>query len=1135
MSRNRIFWQAGIAVALSVLFAFSISTCRSVPSVAEPTPDAARAIIEASDIEGGLIVHLGCGTGELTAALKTSDAFVVHGLDTSADNVSKARALIRGGGPYGPVSASTWNGEELPYVANFVNLLIDERSGAVDRKSVREIERVLAPRGVAMVKGSLDPRLLISATRRSPSPLPGWTMIVKAWPEAFDEWQQHLHGADNNAVSRDSAVSPPRHYQWVDNPAWSRSHMGIATIHAIVSSHGRLFTIEDRATPENPFLPGRFKLIARDAFNGIELWRRDIDLWEPVTRYIKSLAIDLQRRLVAVDDVVYFTPGLASPVSAYQAGTGEVIATYDGTEETREVVYDRGVLYLVVGDRVDAAVYNVVKPEAWRGVNLGGADPSAPFGGTGFRGSYAPETPNEPDPKCRIMAIDAGSGDVLWEKAAGEIRGYIPASLAVRGDWTVFAAGSEIVCLDGRSGKERWRSACQSSGSGPYDKSRTGEAPIGVAPPTLVLSDDAVYFAWTGGLNAGHGTVHAYSLADGKMKWSGEVSANYLRGPDLFIVDDAAWVSRDRFVRVPAREGGKQGKWQLNAGVVSYAGDTGEVIKMVPQKMTWPMGHDRCYRNFITKHYYINSKTGGADFLELATGKEFPQHWVRSTCGMPPVPSNGMLYAGPYSCQCSIGVMVPYLKALYGERDLKRSDQDVPVERSVRLERGPAFGQVSVGDHKTAGQPRTGRAAWPTYRHDATRGGATGAGISAKLERLWKAEVSTVPGPLTIAEGKVFVPDVDAHTVRAFSVTDGDEIWRFTAGGRVDSPPTYWEGRLLFGSRDGWVYCVRASDGVLAWRFRDLPDRLIGAFQQVESAWPVSGSILIGTAPAAYRGSEETAYFAAGRSSFLDGGIVIYTLDPRTGEVVNSRRLYGPFDPGTGFPATGNQGSRADILSTDGQRLYMRHKAFNLDLTDATSVARHMIASAGFLQGVPQHRTYWVFADGFRGITQAGNSGDIMVTDGKTTYGIEGFPVHRHSYFDPRVKGYRFRAVAQSPGGQVREKAGNIAPKPLWQHDVPITGKAMVLAGDTLLVSGCPVFFPPDHPVEEYESAYAGELAGVLWLASSTDGRKLAEYKLDAAPAWDGMAVADGKVFISLSDGTVVCYGSSMARASARP
>ena len=41
---------------------------------------------------------------------------------------------------------------------------------------------------------------------------------------------------------------------------------------------------------------------------------------------------------------------------------------------------------------------------------------------------------------------------------------------------------------------------------------------------------------------------------------------------------------------------------------------------------------------------------------------------------------------------------------------------------------------------------------------------------------------------------------------------------------------------------------------------------------------------------------------------------------------------------------------------------------------------------------------------------------------------------------------------------------------------------------------------------------------------SAEDGNKLAEYKIDSVPVSDGMSVAEGKVFISLIDGSVVCF-----------
>ena len=56
--------------------------------------------------------------------------------------------------------------------------------------------------------------------------------------------------------------------------------MGISTLVSMVSANGRLFSIEDRALPDNPFLPGEFTYVARDAFNGRTLWTRKIERWE---------------------------------------------------------------------------------------------------------------------------------------------------------------------------------------------------------------------------------------------------------------------------------------------------------------------------------------------------------------------------------------------------------------------------------------------------------------------------------------------------------------------------------------------------------------------------------------------------------------------------------------------------------------------------------------------------------------------------------------------------------------------------------------------------------------------------------------------------------------------------------------
>ena len=1020
-------------------------------------------LINSHGFKGGIVVHLGCGDGEKTADLLVNDRCLVHGLDRNSGNIEKARRHIILQGVYGRVSVMALSSNRLPYADNLINLIVADRPDGI---SIDEMMRVLVPNGAALVR---------SGQR--------WRKATKPVPAEIDEWRQYLHDADNNAVARDSVVGPPRHLQWVGEPAWSRSHMGIATVVSMVSSGGRFFSIEDRATPENPFLPGRWSLIARDAFNGLPLWQHDFADWEPVTRYIKDIAMQLQRRLAAIGDVVYCTPGLEAPVKALDAATGKIIRTYEGTELTQEFACDQGVLYAVIGDRMNSARYDIVKTYSGKGVSLGGSDPNAPFGGTGFRGAYTRQSADKPDPVCAIVSIHADSGAELWR--IENIHSYTGCSLAIKGRRAVYQTSGGLFCIDSKTGKEIWS----------VDKQIEGGD--GTEANTVVLADSVVY--------AQEGkTFCAYSLKDGSERWRAPIVNNYEKAADLYLAAGAVWTG-----------GSKQ--------PTSYDVETGRKLTTIPQRMNGPMGHDRCYRNFITDRYYINSKTGGADFLDLASKQEFPNHWTRGTCGMGVLPCNGLLYVPPYSCQCSIGPMVKNFNAFSTEKGLKSPDQPVKVERNTRLVKGTAYGELKTKDSKLK-TPND----WPAYRHDGKRSGVTSAKVPAQLTPLWQIIVGTTPSAPVIADGRVFVADADGHTVQALNASNGRTVWIYVAAARVDSPPTYYDGLLLFGSRDGWVHCVRAADGVLVWRFRDLPDKLIGAFGQLESAWPVSGSVLV---------QDGKVYFAAGRSSFLDGGIFLYALDAQTGRLENSRQIYGPFDSKTGFPATQNMGFKADVLVSDGRRLYLRHKAFSTDLADTVG-GPHVLPSAGFLDGTPHHRTYWTIPQtgGFTGKTRvSAPSGDILAVDGKQYYEVRGFAVHRHSYFDPRVKGYKLvagtlrDADAASKNAAKKRKgknrpAGATDSGERWSTNIPLTGRAMLLAGDVLFVAGTPAYFPPRNPVAKYEQAYEGKLGGILWAASAGDGSKLSEYKLDAAPVWDGMAATSGRLYISTADGKITCF-----------
>lgn len=186
---------------------------------ADPTPQRqAQEVLEAAGIKGGLIVHLGCGDGTLTAALQAGDPLLVHGLDADETHIEKARAFLHAHGRYGAVSVEHWTRSFLPYVSGTVNLVVAEDLGRIP---MQEILRVLCPNGVACIR----------AQGR-------WTKTVKPRPPEMDEWTHFLHDATNNAVANDSLVGPPRQLQWVTGPQWARSHDHLASISALVSAGG---------------------------------------------------------------------------------------------------------------------------------------------------------------------------------------------------------------------------------------------------------------------------------------------------------------------------------------------------------------------------------------------------------------------------------------------------------------------------------------------------------------------------------------------------------------------------------------------------------------------------------------------------------------------------------------------------------------------------------------------------------------------------------------------------------------------------------------------------------------------------------------------------------------------------------
>ena len=179
------------------------------------------------------------------------------------------------------------------------------------------------------------------------------------------------------------------------------------------------------------------------------------------------------------------------------------------------------------------------------------------------------------------------------------------------------------------------------------------------------------------------------------------------------------------------------------------------------------------------------------------------------------------------------------------------------------------------------------------------------------------------------------------------------------------------------------------------------------AFEQVESVWPVHGSVLV---------EGDTAYTIAGRSNFLDDGLRFLKLDIPTGKKL-VETVIDEIDPETGqniqdrIETLQMPVGLSDILSSDGNYVFMRSQKFFRDGTRAeigpnsgdpaknaavqAGTGTHLFAPFGFTDDSWFHRSYWVFGQSFsgghNGYYQAAKyapSGRILVADSKDVFGF---------------------------------------------------------------------------------------------------------------------------------------------------
>jgi outer membrane protein assembly factor BamB len=191
---------------------------------------------------------------------------------------------------------------------------------------------------------------------------------------------------------------------------------------------------------------------------------------------------------------------------------------------------------------------------------------------------------------------------------------------------------------------------------------------------------------------------------------------------------------------------------------------------------------------------------------------------------------------------------------------------------------------------------------WPTYRHDNSRTGSTSEQLFAPLVLQWVYTSPYRPRPawsgpaerpregftllhrvnfddafqVAVVDNVVYFGSSLDNKVYALDASTGEEHWSFFTGGPVRLAPTVWKDKVLFGSDDGCVYCLKAADGELLWKKRGGPngEKLLGSGKMI-SRWPIRTGVLV---------DEGVAYFGAG--IFPHENVYLWAVRAEDGTVV---------------------------------------------------------------------------------------------------------------------------------------------------------------------------------------------------------------------------------------------------------
>ncbi len=833
----RYIHRITIAAVMSIVFIWILMSQLTVTAFGKEanTEALAEKLIDLVGIDRGLCAVLG-GDRDLAVHIVQCSNLLVHVREPENSVVITQRRLAEEAGiGINRIVVEQGALEKLPYANDMVDVIMAmcTNGDMIARLSVSELLRVLRPEGMAVIGagGTGTQKLRQWAQAGSVKDFKVWKDDHGTWlrlskppMEGVDEWTHWEHRPDNNPLSTDEIIKAPYMTQFLAEPFY----IGMPAI--TTAAGGRTFLATGHIAHHLREWDMVNKLIVRNGYNGTVLWQRDLP-----DGYLSH-----RSAFIATKDIFYMIDGDSCLMLDTRTGKEKGRIRIPGLEgDWKWMAMKDGVLFAMAGDKGGEA--KIIKGNrnfgGWSWADLSEGYYQKPRVPWGFGN--------------RLAALRLDDKNLLWQHKEDSL--IDSRGLAMRDEKLfLYCPGNHLRSLNSKTAEVLWTNhdpdvlgLIEQPGRGLVSTPGFRSVCMAVATPEALIIQGQTRM-----------NVIAVSTETGKLLWKKKKISN---NPNVVFVDGQAVLG-------------------VGPGSRHVAIDpvTGSVIEDLKFRKAG------CTRLTASSDSLFVRGEGTLRF-DRVSKRIFVDGAVRPACNDGVIPANGILYIGPWACDCSLSLIGAMAKCSAGDFRF-----DHVATEAERLQR-------ELGDLQKVASLEVTKWDWPTYRANNHRTASTTVRLarpdtagrsSAARSWVYVPKQPHIPTAPTSAGRLVFVAGQDGK-VCAIDARNGQIRWVFATAGPIKMPPTIWESRAYFGSGDGYVYALEASTGRLLWRFRAAPvERHIMVYGNLCSTWPVNTGVLV---------EDGVAYFAAG---IIDcDGTYVYALDAKTGKIKWQNNSCGHLNP----------------------------------------------------------------------------------------------------------------------------------------------------------------------------------------------------------------------------------------------